>query len=240
MLSIRTHLYTGLGWLVAATAFSCHMILVMLSTPFVKNRERFSILATRPFIKAGFWVLRFKLSVSGVDHIPKTGPFIIVANHFSHVDILAFLIALPRVANFVAKKELLNVPILGWDIRSQGHIAIDRKNPVQAKNMLTGLISSIKSDQQNLVIFAEGTRSSTGKIGKFKLGAFDLAAKSGAVIVPASINGTFEILSKKTPHMKPGPIQITFYPPITVGSTDMSDLEHARDVTKRSVEQGVN
>ena len=234
-------LYSGLGWVVATVAFSSHMLIVLIITPFVRHKEAFNCRMTRPFIRAGFFILGWRITIEGLENIPKDRAFIVVSNHASHIDILSYLLAIPRHFAFVAKKELLNVPVLGWDIRSQGHIAIDRSNPIKAKAALNSLVESIQNNEKNLVIFAEGTRSLTGKVGKFKLGAFDLAAKSNALIIPASIKGTYEILSKGTPKMRPGKIKITFYPPVDAPSPSggMAELERVRDQVKGVVVEGL-
>lgn len=229
MLSFFYLFYSIFGWIVCTIAFSTHMLVVLIFAPFVKDPIGFNIACTRPIIRCALWILRIKVHVEHADYIPTDQSFIIVANHQSHVDIPAILLAIPRPFGFIAKKELLNVPIVGWVIRSQGHIAIDRSNPVQAKNQLEALVSSIASNQKNLVIFAEGTRSATGKLGKFKIGAFDLAAKSGAMIIPASISGSFGVLSKRSMEMRPGTITIRFSPPVhTPKSATRRELEQVR------------
>jgi len=210
-------------------AFSCHMALVLLVSPFLKDQVEFNIASTRPIIRFSFWILGIRLIVEGAENIPEDRSFIVVANHQSHVDIPAFLLAIRRPFGFVAKKELLNVPIVGWDIRSQGHIAIDRKNPAQSRHQLQSLVTDISTNKKNLVIFAEGTRSATGKLGKFKLGAFDLAAKSGTVIVPASITGSYNVLNKKSMVMKPGTIRIRIHPVVPPPSAEAGGLESARE-----------
>lgn len=241
MINLLTIIFSLYAWVICAIAFSTHMAVVILATPFVKDRISFSIRCTRPIIRVALWMIGVTVRVENQEAIPKDHSFILVANHQSHVDILSFLLAVPCSFSFVAKKELLSVPIVGWDIKSQGHIAIDRKNPRQARRMLQALVDEIASNQKNLVIFAEGTRSATGALGEFKMGAFELAAKSQAMIIPAGISGTFHILNKNSLRVRPGKVVIRLGNAIPAPlSTKADDVEATRDAVVASIRALVN
>lgn len=112
-----------------------------------------------------------------------------VANHCSWDDI-PFLGATIGWRNYkiVAKKELEKVPILGKAIRVAGNIEVDRTN---RRSQLATLKKGIQymKDGVNLCTFAEGTRSRTGRLMKFKEGAFKMAHKAGAPVIPIAIVG---------------------------------------------------
>ena len=112
-----------------------------------------------------------------------------VANHCSWDDI-PFLGATIGWRNYkiVAKKELEKVPILGSAIRVAGNIEVDRTN---RRSQLATLKKGIQymKDGVNLCTFAEGTRSRSGRLMKFKEGAFKMAHKAGAPVIPMAIVG---------------------------------------------------
>lgn len=112
-----------------------------------------------------------------------------VANHSSWDDI-PFLGATIGWRNYkiVAKKELEKVPILGKAIRVAGNIEVDRTN---RRSQLATLKKGIQymKDGVNLCTFAEGTRSRTGRLMKFKEGAFKMAHKAGVPVIPMAIVG---------------------------------------------------
>jgi len=112
-----------------------------------------------------------------------------VANHCSWDDI-PFLGAAIGWRNYkiVAKKELERVPILGKAIKVGGNIQVDRAN---RRSQLATLKSGIQylKDGVNLCTFAEGTRSRTGRLMKFKEGAFKMAHKAGTPVIPMAICG---------------------------------------------------
>lgn len=112
-----------------------------------------------------------------------------VANHCSWDDI-PFLGATVGWRNYkiVAKKELEKVPILGTAIRLAGNIEVDRTDRRSQVATLKKGIQYLK-DGVNLCTFAEGTRSKTGRLMKFKDGAFKMAHKAGVAIIPMAIVG---------------------------------------------------
>ena len=110
-----------------------------------------------------------------------------VSNHNSWMDIPFIGHAMGwRNYKFVAKKELEKVPILGKAIKTAKNVLIDRTN---RKSQLLTLTSGMKwlDDGVNLVTFPEGTRSRSGRLMPFKNGAFKMAHKAGAPVIPISI-----------------------------------------------------
>lgn len=112
-----------------------------------------------------------------------------VANHNSWMDI-PFLGATIGWRNykFVAKKELEKVPILSSAIEVAGNLMVDRKDKRSGlKTLRTGI--DYMKDGVHLCTFPEGTRSRDGRVMKFKNGAFKMAHKAGAAVIPLSIVG---------------------------------------------------
>jgi 1-acyl-sn-glycerol-3-phosphate acyltransferase len=112
-----------------------------------------------------------------------------VANHNSWLDI-PFLGATIGWRNYkiISKKELGRVPILGKAIRVGGNVMVDRTNRRSQLETLKRGISYLK-DGVHLCTYPEGTRSRTGRLTEFKNGAFKMAHKAGAPVVPISIVG---------------------------------------------------
>eukprot|EP00521_Asterionellopsis_glacialis_P007254 CAMPEP_0195281382 /NCGR_PEP_ID=MMETSP0707-20130614/716_1 /TAXON_ID=33640 /ORGANISM="Asterionellopsis glacialis, Strain CCMP134" /LENGTH=324 /DNA_ID=CAMNT_0040340263 /DNA_START=239 /DNA_END=1214 /DNA_ORIENTATION=- len=113
----------------------------------------------------------------------------IVANHVSWMDIpwVGLTIGWQNY-KMVAKAELLKVPILGKAIALGGNIILDRTSRRSQLMTLKSGIQALK-DGLYLVTFPEGTRSRTGRLMKFKNGAFKMAHKNKSPVVPISIVG---------------------------------------------------
>ena len=112
------------------------------------------------------------------------GPCILIANHQSMLDIL-MMMQLPPDARCWAKNWPFRIPLLGLLMRLCGHLLVDDFNilPNAQQAILDG---------SSLYVFPEGTRSRTGKVGRFRDGAFLLAMKTGRPIVPVALHGSFD------------------------------------------------
>jgi 1-acyl-sn-glycerol-3-phosphate acyltransferase len=156
---------------------------------------------------------RMTVSVEGLDWIPVGQPVVFVSNHLSWVDIWALLAGLPGTIRFVFKKELSRVPFLGPAINAMGHIEIDRANRGSAFAAYDRAAEQVRAGT-SAVVFAEGTRSMTGRLLPFKKGPFVLAIAAGVPVVPVVCLDTFERLPKRSLLPRPGPITVRIGRPI--------------------------
>jgi 1-acyl-sn-glycerol-3-phosphate acyltransferase len=136
-----------------------------------------------------------KLTVSGLENVPKGENICFISNHQGMFDILIILAALPIRVGFIAKKSLIKFPVFAQWMMAIGSIFIDRSDVKNARESINKGIESIKKGNA-LVIFPEGTRSRGPKLGDFKKGSLKLALKSGATIIPISINGTYKMIEE--------------------------------------------
>ncbi|CAJ1946513.1 unnamed protein product [Cylindrotheca closterium] len=122
-------------------------------------------------------------------------PAMFVANHCSWMDI-PFLGAAVGWRNYklVSKKELGIVPVLGTSIKVGGHIMVDRTDRRSQVRTLKQGINYLKKDGIHLCTFPEGTRSRTGRLMAFKNGAFKMAHKAGAPVIPLSIVNSHKVM----------------------------------------------
>ena len=178
------------------------------------NQRAMRALTRASKIRAHFWASiiaifsRGLTSFTGTDAAPKPtplarpvplpdGPLIVVANHSSHADSVALLATLGRTRPVLvvsASDYWEQDSTADWLSRGLvGTFAISRSG--DGMEQLRGAAELVRAGVV-LVIFAEGTRSTTGEIGEFHTGAFRLAAELGARVLPIAINGTFESLPK--------------------------------------------
>ncbi len=135
------------------------------------------------FIKLAYYGF-YNIKVEGRENIPDT-ECVLASNHRTFADppLLAVTSGCCKFS-FVAKEELFKVPVFGQLIRALGAFPVVRGKGDMG--VVDTAVSKLKEGRR-LVIFPEGTRSKTGKVGKGKTGAALIAAKAGVPIVPAGI-----------------------------------------------------
>jgi len=135
--------------------------------------------------------LKVSWEVSNPNHVSiKPGKStIIMSNHRSYMDIPIIYMTLPGSIRMLTKKELFKVPLWGRGLRAGEFISIDRRNLKQA---IKDLERARKKMEDGVVLWIapEGTRTRTGKLGRFKKGGFIMAIQTGATIIPVGIRGT--------------------------------------------------
>lgn len=132
--------------------------------------------------------------VSGTFPPNPRRPYVVVSNHESFVDIL-LISHLPWEMKWLSKVEILRIPVLGWDMRLAGDVPVERGTARSAVKAMRRC-REILSRRVSVIIFPEGTRSTTEEMLPFKDGAFRLAIDAGVPILPLVVRGTRTALPK--------------------------------------------
>jgi len=191
-------------------------------TPLFPNSEKRIHCYSRIWAKVVLKITGMKVHLTGVENLPRNHTVLLLSNHQSAFDIPVLACYLPFQIAWIAKRELFKVPIFGNALKAAGYIAIDRGNKEQALQSLESAADRIK--EVSVVIFPEGTRTRTGKLGRFKGGGLLLAKASGVPILPVTITNSFE---RKPPEMNtisPGTIHVTFDPEISIANLSRREL----------------
>ena len=182
------------------------------------------------------------LTVHGLEHLDRSGPQIIVANHQSYFDVWALMAALPVSLRFIAKGELARIPLLGRAMEAGGHVLIDRARARSAKATLRIAGHRMREEGLTLVVFPEGTRSRDGKLGRFRRGSFALALETGVPLVPAAIEGGYRVYPPGARRVTPGRMTVRLGAPISLASVDPPDrgdlMRAARTAIEALLERG--
>jgi len=145
-------------------------------------------LVLRPLVRLGW-----RIDVSGLEHVPTTGPAILCPNHISVLDSFFVPAMLRRRITYVGKAEYLDDWKTRWLFPALGMIPIDRTGGDAAQAALD-LAARVLERGELFGIYPEGTRSRDGLLHKGRTGAARLALRSGAPIIPVGIKGTDAIL----------------------------------------------
>ena len=175
--------------------------------------------------------IAFRTRYSGSANVPRTGGALLVSNHQSHLDPMLVGMGSRRRMNYVARKTLFQFGPFGWLLRSVDAIPIDRDG-----FGLGGIKESLRrlKNGEMVLIFPEGTRSADGEIAPFRPGFTTLAVRSGAAILPAAVDGAFQVWprSKKFPGL--GRIRVHYGKMMTPDDiAGRSDRELVAEVERR-------
>lgn len=165
------------------------------------------------------WGIR--LSVEGIERVPRGERLVILCNHQSYIDVVALFSALPELPVFLAKKELRNIPLFGRAMESIGHVFVDRGHREKAHDAIEEVGRALRPGLP-VVIFPEGTRASRPAIQPFKKGAFHLAKAAKTPILVLGITGSVEAWPKGTSAPIPGPVTLHVGP--TIAASDVEAL----------------
>jgi 1-acyl-sn-glycerol-3-phosphate acyltransferase len=214
---LRTIIWFVYFWLfqLASTVFLLAYFLLGLAG-WKKMQEEFLAWITRAWARQMVALAGGRVEVRGLENLPARGGVLFVANHQGAFDIPLLIGFLPGLKGFVSKKENFRLPIVSTWMRLLGCVVIDRGDLRQSARAIARGVARLKAGR-SLVIFPEGTRSQSGSIHSFKEGSFKLATRSGAMIVPLTIDGSHLLFEARGHRITPGLIRLHVHPPIAAG-----------------------
>lgn len=180
-----------------------------LKLPKVTKREKTLALWLVALIVAPLVRLFMRVKTHGQENVPKTGPYILVANHMSMVDPLAVAysvyIHLGRAPHYMAKESLFRVPIFGWLITKVGQIPVYRSGRSNEETLKAA--KNFLDAGHTMQIFPEGTLTRDPNMWPMRgrSGAIRLAIEAGVPVIPVGHWGCEKIMGTYSSILKPNP-----------------------------------
>ncbi len=176
------------------------------------------------------------VSVEGAQNIPAGRTCVFVANHRSYFDIPLMLAYMDAPHGVLAKQELDKIPLLRRWMKLLGCVYVvrdDMRASMRALNEATDIVTGGKS----FIIFPEGTRykGEEGGIGEFKNGAFRIAFKTGAPVVPVAILGARAIYEGHHHIMAPCHVTIRILPPVETAAMSRTEQKQLPEATRQAI-----
>lgn len=128
-------------------------------------------------------IFRIRHSIAGAERLTAHQPCVYIANHRSNLDVVTMCEVLPPRTIVIGKREVLKAPLLGRIFRRGGNVAINRRDPEEARLGMEAAARKMSVAGLSIFIFPEGTRN-YGTMLPFKKGGFHLARNAGVAIVP--------------------------------------------------------
>ena len=189
--------YVGFTLLGILGAFLLYCLVLVVSSLFVDDSKEYDkpsryfrfLLNSSTFI--GLWILRVKISVEGIENVPKDRRFMLVSNHRSNYDpIVTWRVLHDRDMAFITKPDNFKVPFWGKLIRKCAFMGIDRSDAKKSIMTINKAAEKIKNGYVSVGVYPEGTRSLDYKLLPFHTGVFRIAQKADAPIVVMTVSGT--------------------------------------------------
>ncbi|MGO8986946.1 MAG: lysophospholipid acyltransferase family protein [Terriglobales bacterium] len=195
---------------------------------------------------AAFWsrlIMKTILSpvkITGINHLSTPAPgssraCVYAVTHASALDIPILYVYLPFQFRIIFKSELLSYPFVGWHLKRSGQVCINQQNPTASIGAVKSALRSLRNGMP-LVIFPEGGRTRDGLLQPFLPGAFFLAIKAQADIVPIALVGTFDLLPMNTYHIKCQPLEMRVGDPISTQGLTLQDTDKVSTQVKAAID----
>jgi 1-acyl-sn-glycerol-3-phosphate acyltransferase len=211
-------------------------IVRLVTAPFDPGRYWAGLLFRKVAVVTSTLNPLWRFRVTGTFPANPRHPYVVVSNHESFVDIL-LISHLPWEMKWLSKVEILRIPVLGWDMWLAGDVPVERGTTRSAAKAMRRC-REILAKRVPVIIFPEGTRSTTGEMLPFKDGAFRLAIDAGVPILPLVVRGTRTALPKHGWRFGRADAEVLVLEPIAtegLGPRDVESLkQRVREVIVRA------
>ncbi len=179
---------------------------------------------------------RIKVVRKGV--LDPNKSYVFIPNHQGAFDIFLIYGYLNQNIKWVQKQELRKLPFVGKTSEIAGHVYVDQKNVKAMKDTIAKVEEQLDKGS-SMVIFPEGARTETGKMGRFKRGAFVIAKEMNLEIVPLTVNGPFELMKINTYLINPCKLELIVHEPISTAGLTEENMSEFIDRCREIVHSGL-
>ncbi|KAG0488558.1 hypothetical protein HPP92_007369 [Vanilla planifolia] len=180
----------------------------------------------------------YRFEFEGLHNLPPhDSPAVYVSNHQSFLDIYT-LLTLGRSFKFISKTGVFYIPIIGWAMFLMGIIPLRRMDSRSQLECLKLSMDRVRKGA-SVFFFPEGTRSKDGKLGAFKKGAFSVAAKTEAPVVPITILGTGQLMPAGMEGiLRSGSVKVVIHKPVKGTDADLLCKESRHVIADTLIHHG--
>jgi len=166
--------------------------------------------------------------------------YMFAQNHVNMLDHCTCYAGTPHFKQGIELAAHFEVPFYGWFMRQRGTIPVYRDAKDGVRKLVEGVRAEVNRGH-SILVFPEGTRTRSGRVGKFQSGVFRVAQQVGLPIVPTAVTGMFEVMRTGEPFINPGhEVNVYFDEPIETQGTSEADLpgiiERAQAAVTRRVD----
>jgi 1-acyl-sn-glycerol-3-phosphate acyltransferase len=184
-----------------------------------------------------------RFRIVGAERLPPAPPFVLVANHSSHLDVVSLMLSVPpkwrdRVFPLAAADHFFGeVPLATFTALALNALPMPRQGGGQGRETMLYLRDRLREEGCGVVVFPEGTRSRTGELGRFRSGVGLLVAGTDIPVVPCWIEGAYAAFPAVAKFPRPRPVSVVIGEPLTFAglAPDQSGCETVAKDVERAV-----
>ena len=192
-------LWVTLAFILSALILILFAVFFVILSAKTKPNGKFKHFVLRTYLRFSLILLRTPLKIHGKENLPKEMGYTVYGNHKSNMDVIYAYLAATGAPTALGKKSLFQ----NWFLKDLGEgfqaLPIDRENDREAIKSILKAIKNIKEYKLNYIIFPEGGVKSrdTEEMVNLRAGAYKVAVKANAPIVPMCILGSSKLKDKK-------------------------------------------
>jgi 1-acyl-sn-glycerol-3-phosphate acyltransferase len=193
------------------------------------------------------WLFRNVLRVAGVDFEVKYLPgfdrertSFFICNHVDLWDAFIIYSAIPQFVRGLEHESHFKIPAYGWMMRRFGNVPVPPEGNLSAYKKMMKITRETLEKGVSLIVFAEGSRTRDGRVGKFNPGAFRMAVQFGYPIAPMSIVGAYEFSRKGDWKLFPSKVTVLMHETIETKGLGKDDVEALMNEVQAIVSRPVN
>jgi 1-acyl-sn-glycerol-3-phosphate acyltransferase len=227
------YLHTAVAWPLVAF-YTVVMATLSLLLSFFDQRGRLQHWCAQTWSRMILHTALVRVRVHGAKHVRAGESYVFLSTHQSWMDIPVMLGYLPAQIRIAAKREVFQIPFLGWHMTRGGHISINRSSTAEAVASLQRATESLR-EGVSAFLFPEGTRSRDGSLQPLKKGGFKLALQTRLPVVPVAIVGSRRVMPRGSLVLRPGIIDMHIEPPTSTYTLTDEDLPALIETVRASL-----
>lgn len=216
------HLRSLLFTIPVAVTVTAVMITIAVVTSVFAPSGPWQRFLYRSWASMVLFVIGARVRVRGLENLDPNANYVVASNHLSLMDTPLLFGSMPVDFKFLAKRELLKVPFIGWYLKRGGHLTVSRGSVRSSLESMNECAALIRERRLSVLIFPEGTRG-LGELQPFKDGAAYLAIQSGVPLAPVAIAGTQNVLPAKSSYFRSADVELRIGEPMPVAGLTLKD-----------------
>jgi 1-acyl-sn-glycerol-3-phosphate acyltransferase len=224
--SLRDGIVSAFLWTFAVLHFFPMATLLVVAVGVVSPRRLDPIV--RVFFRSLLRSAGARLRVVQDPAFDPTNTVVFVSNHVNLFDPFVVYSAIPQFIRGIELESHFEIPVYGWLMKRFGNLPVSDRPTRATLNALRDRCGEALRNGISLMVFAEGSRTRTGRVGPFKMGAFRIAREHGFPIVPVSIVGAYEWKRVGDWRLRPSTVTVYLHAPLEV-----IDDESPQDLAER-------